>query len=170
MNGNEYTTNGVEVIVTAVPVKNQNFTWNLSANASRSVRKLTEIYGGAAKFGDFKLNDRADAMYTTVWSKSGDGQVILSKNTGMPTRSAYKENIGHQDPDLRFGFQNTFKVKGFTVQIDMDGAIGGTLISTTTQKMWWGGKHLKSVMYREEEYANGGKPVFVPQGVNVTGG
>ena len=170
VNGNEYTTNGVEVIVTAVPVKNQNFTWNLSANASRSVRKLTEIYGGAAKFGDYKLNDRADAMYTTVWSKSGDGQVILSKNTGMPTRSAYKENIGHQDPDLRFGFQNTFKLKGFTIQIDMDGAIGGTLISTTTQKMWWGGKHPKSVMYREEEYANGGKPVFVPQGVNVTGG
>lgn len=170
VNGNEYTINGVEVIVTADLVKNENFTWNLSANASRSVRRLTEIYGGASKFGDFKLNDRADAMYTTVWSKSADGQVILSKNTGMPTRSAYKENIGHQDPDLRFGFQNTFKIKDFTVHIDMDGAVGGTLISTTTQKMWWGGKHPKSVMYREEEYANGGKPVFVPQGVNVTGG
>lgn len=52
----------------------------------------------------------------------------------------------------------------------MDGAIGGTLISTTTQKMWWGGKHPKSTMYRQEEYDNGGKPVYVPEGVNIVSG
>ena len=51
----------------------------------------------------------------------------------------------------------------------MDGAIGGTLIST--KKMWWGGKHPKSTMYRQEEYDNGGKPVYITfEGINIVSG
>ena len=87
-----------------------------------------------------------------------------------PLRALFKTKVGNQSPDVRFGLQNTFKIKDFTVNIDMDGAIGGTLISTTTQKMWWGGKHPKSTMYRQEEYDNGGKPVYVPEGVNIVSG
>ena len=110
-----------------------------------------------------KKGDRADAMYATEWEKTPDGRLILDANTGLPTQSAFKTKVGNQSPDVRFGLQNTFKIKDFTVNIDMDGAIGGTLISTTTQKMWWGGKHPKSTMYRQEEYDNGGKPVYVPE-------
>ena len=77
-------------------------------------------------------------MYATEWEKTPDGRLILDANTGLPTQSAFKTKVGNQSPDVRFGLQNTFKIKDFTVNIDMDGAIGGTLISTTTQKMWWG--------------------------------
>ena len=170
VNGNEYTTNGFELIVSATPVKNKNFTWNVATNWSSNIRKLTGIYGDQEKFGDLKKGDRADAMYATEWEKTPDGRLILDANTGLPTQSAFKTKVGNQSPDVRFGLQNTFKIKDFTVNIDMDGAIGGTLISTTTQKMWWGGKHPKSTMYRQEEYDNGGKPVYVPEGVNIVSG
>lgn len=169
VNGNTYTTNGAELIITATPIQSKKFTWNLSTNWSTNIRKLTEIYGGQEKYGDLKLGDRADAMYATEWEKTPDGQLILDSN-GMPTQSAFKSYIGNQDPDVRFGLQNTFKFDHFTVNVDMDGAIGGTLISTTTQKMWWGGKHPKSTMYRQEEYENGGKPIYVPEGVNIVSG
>lgn len=170
VNGNEYTTNGFEFILGAAPVRGKVFNWNLTANMSTNIKRLTGIYGNQDKFGDLRLNDRADAMYATEWEKSADGQLILDKNTGLPTKSAYKTKIGNADPDMRFGLQNTFNVKNFTVNIDIDGAIGGTLISTTTQKMWWGGKHPESVIYRAEEYANGGNPIYVPQGVNIVSG
>lgn len=170
VNGNEYTTNGFELIVSATSVKNKNFTWNVATNWSSNIRKLTGIYGDQEKFGDLKKGDRADAMYATEWEKTPDGRLILDANTGLPTQSAFKTKVGNQSPDVRFGLQNTFKIKDFTVNIDMDGAIGGTLISTTTQKMWWGGKHPKSTMYRQEEYDNGGKPVYVPEGVNIVSG
>ena len=169
VNGNEYTTNGFELIVSATPVQNKSFTWNLSTNWSSNIRKLTKIYGGQEKFGDLKVGDRADAMYATEWEKTPDGQLILDSN-GMPTQSAFKTHVGNQSPDVRYGLQNTFKIKNFTVNIDIDGAIGGTLISTTTQKMWWGGKHPKSTMYRQEEYDNGGKAIYVPDGVNIVSG
>ena len=92
----------------------------------------------------------------------------IFNDSNLHTKTETK--VGNQSPDVRFGLQNTFKIKDFTVNIDMDGAIGGTLISTTTQKMWWGGKHPKSTMYRQEEYDNGGKPVYVPEGVNIVSG
>lgn len=169
VNGNKYTTNGYELIVSATPIQKKNFTWNLSTNWSSNIRRLSEIYGGQDKFGDLRKGDRADAMYATEWEKTSDGQLILDSN-GMPTQSAFKTNIGNADPDVRYGLQNTFKIKKFTVNIDMDGAIGGTLVSTTTQKMWWGGKHPESVIYRQAEYDNGGKPIFVPGGVNIVSG
>lgn len=54
VNGNEYTTNGFELIVSATPVKNKNFTWNVATNWSSNIRKLTGIYGNQEKFGDLK--------------------------------------------------------------------------------------------------------------------
>lgn len=168
-NGNEYTTNGYELIVTATPILKKNFSWNVAANWSGNFRKLTKIYGGAAKFGDLKVGDRADAIYATEWQKNPDGALILGSD-GMPTHSPYKSFVGNRAPDARFGLQNTFKIKKFTVNVDVDGAIGGTLISKTTQKMWWGGKHPESTIYRQEEYDNGGKPIYVPNGVNVVSG
>lgn len=169
VNGNEYTTNGFELIVNATPVQNRRFTWNVSTNWSSNIRKLTKIYGDQEKFGDLKVGDRADAMYAIEWEKTPDGRLILDAN-GMPTRSAFTTHIGNQSPDVRYGLQNTFKVKKFTVNVDIDGAIGGTLVSTTTQKMWWGGKHPKSILYRQEEYENGGKAIYVPEGVNIVSG
>lgn len=170
VNGNKYTTNGVELVLNATPISNKNFSWNVVINWSSNIRKLSEIYGGQTKFGDLRVGDRADAMYATEWQKTPDGQLILDKNSGLPTQSAYKTFIGNQEPDVRFGLQNAFKIKKFTVNVDVDGAIGGTLVSNTIQKMWWGGKHPESTIYRQEEYDNGGKPIFVPEGVNVTGG
>ena len=169
VNGNTYTTNGAELILSATPVQTKKFTWNLSTNWSTNIRRLSEIYGGQEKYGDLKVGDRADAMYATEWEKTPDGQLILDAN-GMPTKSAFKTHIGNQDADVRYGLQNTFRFGNFTVNVDIDGAIGGTLVSTTIQKMWWGGKHPKSTMYRQEEYDNGGKPVFVPEGVNIVSG
>lgn len=169
VNGNEYTSNGFELIVSANPIRNKDFSWNVSTNWSSHIRKLAKIYGGQAKFGNLSVGDRADAMYNTEWEKTPDGQLILDRN-GMPTQSAFKTRIGNEDPDVRFGLQNTFKIKKFTVSVDIDGAIGGTLVSTTTQKMWWGGKHPESTMYRQQEYDNGGKAIFVPDGVNVVSG
>lgn len=170
VNGNTYTTNGLELVATAVPVKAKGFSWNITSNWSTSVRKLTEIYGGQEKYGDLKKGDRADAIYATEWQKSADGQLILNATTGLPVKNTFKSHVGNADPDVRYGFQNTFKAGRFTVNVDIDGAIGGTLVSTTIKKMWWGGKHPKSVMYRQEEYDNGGKAIYVPEGVNIVSG
>ncbi|MCM5527675.1 SusC/RagA family TonB-linked outer membrane protein [Parasegetibacter sp. NRK P23] len=169
VNGNQYTTNGFEVVAGIKPILQKNFSWNMGLNWSRSVRKLTEIYNNQAKYGNFVVGDRADAYYSTVWQKSATGEVILDGNTGLPIKDPFVKNVGNLDPNWRLGMQNSFKIGNFTVNLDIDGAWGGLLRSVTIEKMWWGGKHPSSVEYRDAEYA-AGQPVYVPQGVIVTGG
>jgi hypothetical protein len=163
VNGNVSKTNGLELVLGVVPIKRKKFSWSLTTNWTTSIRKLTEVYGDMAKYGNLKVGDRMDAIYATVWQKSADGKLILGAN-GMPIKDSYVAKVGNADPDVRFGFQNVFKIDKFRVNVDFDGAIGGTLISTTHQKMWWAGKHPNSVTWRDAEYA-AGKPVYVPQGV-----
>lgn len=169
VNGNKYRTQGLEIMGNFSAIKNKNFSWNIAANWSTSAKKLIEIYNNQGKFGDLFLNDRADSFYGTTWMKSATGQVILDANTGMPTKDDFKVNLGHQDPTWRLGLQNKFNIKGFDVNIDVDGAWGGIMRSVTIEKMWWGGKHPNSVEFRDAEYA-AGKSIYIPNGVVVTGG
>lgn len=168
VNGNVSKTNGFELVLGVEPIRGKNFAWNFTTNWTTSVSKLTEVYGDMAKYGNLKVGDHMDAIYSTVWQKSADGQLILGSN-GMPIKDSYVAKVGNADPDMRFGFQNVVKIKKFRVNVDFDGVIGGTLVSTTHKKMWWAGKHPNSVTWRDAEYA-AGKPVYVPKGVVVTGG
>ena len=112
VNGNTYTTNGAELIITATPIQSKKFTWNLSTNWSTNIRKLTEIYGGQEKYGDLKLGDRADAMYATEWEKTPDGQLILDSN-GMPTQSAFKMLHRQSGSGCPLRFAEHFQVRSF---------------------------------------------------------
>ncbi|MDR9458061.1 MAG: SusC/RagA family TonB-linked outer membrane protein [Salegentibacter sp.] len=169
INGNEYTTNGLELSLSTKPVQNKNFKWASLINWSKKVTKLTEISGGSEKFGNLSLNDRVDSYYGQEWMKSPEGKVILNPNTGLPTRDNYYSYLGHFDPDWTFGFVNNFKYKNWNLNIAMDGVWGGVLRSQVVEKMWWGGKHPKSTQYRDQEYA-AGAPVYIPEGVNLVSG
>lgn len=164
----DYRTHGVEIMLNINPIKREKFSWDFGVNWSRQIKKVEHIEG-AKKFGELKVGDRADSFYATVWQKSADGQVILNPNTRMPIRDSYAKNIGHLEPNWRFGFQNRFNIHDVTVNLDIDGSIGGLINSVTHEKMWWGGKHPSSTKYREAEYS-AGKYVYVPEGVIVTGG
>ena len=169
MNGNEYTTNGLELSLSFKPIRKENFKWSGLVNWSKQVTRLTNITGDSEKFGNLSLNDRVDSYYETEWKKSPNGEVILNAETGLPTRDTYVSYLGHFDPDWSFGLVNNFQYKNWHLNVALDGVWGGVLRSQVVEKMWWGGKHPKSVEYRDEEYA-AGEPIYVPDGVNVVSG
>jgi TonB-linked SusC/RagA family outer membrane protein len=169
VNGNQYTTNGFEVMINANPVKENDFRWDLGLNWTTSVKKLTEIYGGATKYGNYSLNERIDNYYATGWMKTAEGKLIVSEANGLPSKDPNAQMFGHLDPNWKFGFQNHFKYKNLSLDVDIDGSIGGVIRSLTVEKMWWGGKHPNSVEYRDAEYA-AGHPIYVPDAVNVISG
>ena len=168
VNGNQYTTNGWEVMANVQAIKNKDFQWSFTMNWSKSVKKITQIYGDQKKFGELKVGDRADTFIGSQWQKSADGQLILDNNA-MPIKDSYNQRLGHLEPDFRMGMQNTFRYKDLTLAIDLDGAYKGVIYSVLSEKLWWGGKHPASVKYRDEQYSTG-RPVYVPQGVIVTSG
>jgi len=169
-NAHQFTTNGYEVSLRATPIKNKDFRWDVLINWSKKVQRITRLDEGAEQYNNLRLNNRTDAYYATVWEKSSDGDLILDNNTGLPTKNPYKQNIGNKNPDWRLGLENTFKYKDFSLKVGIDGVWGGLMRSLTVEKMWWGGKHPNSSLYRDEEYKNGIGTVYVPTGVNVAGG
>ena len=169
VNGNQYTTNGFEVMLNTRPVQTKNFRWDAGLNWTTSVKKLTQIYGGAKKYGNYSLNERVDNYYATGWMKTAEGKLIVSEETGLPTRDPNPQMFGHLDPNWRFGLQNHFRYKKVSLDVNIDGVTGGVIRSLTVEKMWWGGKHPNSVEYRDAEYT-AGHPIYVPDAVNVVSG
>ncbi|MFD1772263.1 SusC/RagA family TonB-linked outer membrane protein [Sphingobacterium suaedae] len=169
VNGLKYRTQGYEVMLNARILKNEKFSWNTAINWSRSIKRIEAIYDGVTQYQNRKVGDRADAYYDTSWQKSASGDLILNANTGMPIQDPYPSYLGYFNPDWQFGFLNTFNVKDFTINVDIDGSIGGVMRSQTIEKMWWGGKHPSSTLYRDEEY-DSGQNAYKPIGVVVTGG
>lgn len=174
INGNTYTTNGIEVMASVKAIDMKDFKWDFDLNASHSVRKLTEIYGGEEYFGNLREGDRADAYYATVWQRDPEGRVIVDA-TGQPQTDPYARNVGHYEPNVRLGMQNKFRYKDFTLTINLNAAIGGLIYSQLSPKLWWGGKHPNSTMYRDQEYYNldaegNPTPVYVPDAVTVVSG
>ncbi len=174
INGNKYTTNGIEAMIGVKAIDMKDFKWNFDLNVSHSVRKLTEIYGGEKYFGNLREGERADAFYAEVWQRDPNGTVIVDAN-GSPLADPYQRNVGHYEPDVRLGMQNKFKYKDFTLTINLNAAIGGKIFSNLSPKLWWGGKHPNSTMYRDQEYANRDEkgnptPVYVPNAVTVVSG
>jgi TonB-linked SusC/RagA family outer membrane protein len=168
VNALEYSRKGFEFVLSGSPVKSKDFRWDVAANFSTFKRILTKTYNDQEYFGNLKAGDRADKLFTGVYQKDPQGNVIYGSN-GFPVDDPYPRAIGNSDPNWTYGLENTFTYHAFSLKFLVDGRIGGMLYSTTNQKMWWGGTNPGTVnQYRID--ANEGKATFVGKGVVVTSG
>ncbi|MCQ6956502.1 SusC/RagA family TonB-linked outer membrane protein [Mucilaginibacter aquariorum] len=167
-NGNVYQRKGLELVLGGSPIKTNSFRWDVAANFSQYRRYLKEIYQNAPTLGYLKVGDRADKIYTSVYQKDPQGNIIYQSN-GFPLDDNFQRFIGNQDPNWTYGLENTFTYKNFALKILVDGRIGGMMYSTTNQKMWWGGTNPGTVNHYRDE-ANEGKETFVGKGVVVVSG
>jgi TonB-dependent SusC/RagA subfamily outer membrane receptor len=169
VNGNRYSTGGIEAIVRGHVLSLRTFDWQITLNWSHYVTRLTDIYGGGERYGNLRRGERADTYYATVWQRDGDKLLLLDVN-GLPSKDPVPQALGHTNPDWTFGLLNSFRIGQFEIGVDIDGAVGGLFRSITTEKLWWGGRHPESVAIRDAELAAGGAAVYVPQGVVRTEG
>ena len=168
INGNEYVRKGLELILTGTPVETGDFSWDITANWSRYRRYLTEIYGGLDELENVMLDERADAYYTSVWLRSPNEEIIYGNN-GFPLVDPFSRRVGYEDPDWVYGIINNFSYKNFSLNVLVDGRVGGKFFSQTNQKMWWGGTHPGTVnQFRDD--ANAGLSTYIGEGVVITEG
>jgi TonB-linked SusC/RagA family outer membrane protein len=168
LNAIEYSRRGFEFVLSASPVRNKDFRWDVAANFSTYKRILTKTYDGQEYFGNLKVGDRADKLFTGVYQKDPQGNIIYGSN-GFPVDDPYPRAIGNSDPNWTYGLENTFTYHAFSLKFLVDGRIGGMLYSTTNQKMWWGGTNPGTLnQYRID--ANNGQETFVGKGVVVVSG
>lgn len=161
INAGELRNRGIEMTLNAYPIKNKNFSWNVSANWSMNRNKilsLPEEYQGkpytmgsvgGVVFYDAVVGGSLGDMYGAGLLYSPDGQVIYDAKDGLTAKSTEMKKIGNAYPKWRAGLQNEFRYKNITVSFSFDGQYKGIAYSQSHHKMSEQGKLTHTLVGRD---------------------
>jgi len=158
---------GLELVLNATPIKTRDFTWDIALNLAlnrNKIIKLSDLVKTAYLTGDGKPGFLRSIRPITVeggsygdlqsnyWLKDVKGNYELNPDgtplTTYQTGGAPKI-IGNFNPKETIGMTNSFKYKGFSARILIDGRIGGTLVSGTEMNLAFSGITEATAKYRE---------------------
>jgi len=154
---------GLELLLTANPIKTRNFSWNMTVNFTRNVNKVIALAPGVPNFNlqdafgaDAAAYAIAGKQYGQVITgygyskynganKSLQGQKVITyvpeTTTGgfMTYERASDYTSGGQDtlgtimPKFLWGTMQTFTYKSFVLSVQVDSKVGGLMASATDQ-------------------------------------
>lgn len=176
VNGGRVNTNGVEVMLGFMPIRNANFQWNSMINFSRNVATVTDLPDGADRitlayarvydavsqtvFFQVEEDGRIGDMYGTGYAKDENGNFIIQPN-GTYTVDNTLIKLGNYNPDFMVGFINNFRYDNFTLNFVIDWRQGGEIVSRTQALGGGAGQIIETV-----DRPDAG---IVPVGVTPTG-
>lgn len=161
---------GIELLVTVVPIKTENFSWTLSSNWTINRNKVLELTDGLSQYLITSIYDidfvAAKGQPIGVFrapkdSTDGAGHVIVN-GQGIPVPSSTKEAIGNIQSNFVTGLTNQFHYKGFNFSFTFDYRDGGKMYSYTKNLMEFVGNSTNT-LYNDRQ------PFVVPNSVKVTG-
>jgi len=148
---------GVELVLHGTPIKQGDFTWNVSANWSKNKNEVLELKDNLEEQvlatvvnGRLiaKVGGTTTALYGRKFVRSPEGQVVYSN--GVPVLGADPEYIGDVAPKWKAGLVNTFKYKNWSFGLTIDGSYGGKIYSHTHHKATEAGQLKHTLKGREE--------------------
>ncbi|HTR30653.1 MAG TPA: SusC/RagA family TonB-linked outer membrane protein [Puia sp.] len=174
-NGNVYTNDGWEAVVTGKPFVNpKGFSWFVTANFFSYIKKWVKN----SNPDSWEYNGkRVDLNYGDAFVRTPDGKLVIDQSSGIYLRyndlgSAAARIYGHGDPDFQWGLINTVSYKNFAIRFQFDGLVGGVMEDYVRVKTLQGGRHIEAATgaigaARPSDEAN--IPAYVGQGVNLVG-
>lgn len=175
INAGEIENKGIEVSLGLVPLKSENFAWNIDVNWAKNENKVVDLYHDETNDitnlligsyqGGVSLNAREGEAFGTlvgsdyVWL---DGQPVINPNTGFYLNEGNKV-IGNINPDWTGGVRNSFRYKNLSLSFLIDVRKGGQIFSTD---MYYG---LATGLYEETAVGNVREEGVVWPGVNPDG-
>lgn len=160
---------GIEVVITAQPVKFRNFKWTTTLTWSKNQNRVLELadgmggkmdlaYGGNATI-QARVGGTTGDMYGFGFVRSPEGAIVYTAD-GLPARPADIQYIGNAYADWKAGWRNEFSYKSFRFSFLFDGQYGGIIYSQSHHKMTEQGKLKHTLRGREENYIIGDGVVF----------
>ena len=156
-NAGEIVNNGMELSITATPVKTRDFSWDLTLNASGNRGKVknllpglevlyvTDVQVGNAKAASFN-GGKFMGISGSKWKRTEEGHLILNKDNGMPTSDGLTTHeIGNREPKLFGGITNNFQYKNWNLSFLLDYRIGGDIYNGTDYYMTSNGMSSRSM-------------------------
>ncbi len=142
INAGEMTNKGIEAMVTVTPIRNDNFSWDLTWNFARNRNKLVNLYqdlqNNVLTNAPFRaqLVAQVGQAYGTIlgtdYVYDSNGNKVIDEN-GFYKASELK-SLGSILPDYNMGIRNTIRYKSLSLSFLIDIQQGGKYFSTT--HMW----------------------------------
>jgi iron complex outermembrane receptor protein len=194
-NGGNIQNQGIELLISATPVRTKNFEWSTLINFTRNRNKIISLIQGvdyyelSLAFGnDVKSIARAGKDYGTIISaysystyqaKDAQGKPIDHPNNGQKmvlTNGAYRRSgdAGQGEKELGSAMErylasniHTFKYKNFTLGFQLDAKVGGMMASATHQYGSTYGSFESTLFGRSAEYGGLKRNVYAAGGTGA---
>ena len=165
INAGKVHNHGVELLITAVPVKTKDFTWNTSLNFSYNKSEVKKITDEIDEFiletartghdGDYcgpayiyhEVGEPYGIIKGESYKRNENGEIMYDAN-GLPMKGGIKK-LGESVAPYTLGFSNSFSYKGFNLSFLIDAKIGGDIYSMTNAHMYSFGRHAGTLPGRE---------------------
>ena len=170
---------GLELTLTATPIKTSNFSWNVMSNWSTYTERYLELPPGQTYYNTFfQKGDRTDKLYGSAFVRSPDGQIVYDAG-GKPLKNPINQFLGYMNPDFVWSISNSFRYKNFSFSFQFDGSVGGKISDRLYSLTMQGGANIATVegaigKSRLDDDTNAGvaayKGTYVGNGVQVSNG
>ena len=178
-NGRTTETRGMEISVSATPIRTGNFTWSTLINFDKNKEYLVTLppeKDGTPRDreGRIFLGGRLYDYWYYDYDKSPNGELIIDAD-GLPKLTEDYVPLGNTQPDFSGSIINTFTYKNLSLNILFDGRFGGITYDRYERDLWRSGSHPDAIHPEREisnlAYANGGDArTMLIEGVSVTSG
>lgn len=140
LNSGELSNKGIEVLLTVIPVKTKDFSWDMSFNMAYNKSEVLKLADGISTFslgnsanGNAFINNNVGHTYGAIYGyrmlKDAKGNTIFDTNAGLPAQTDINQELGKGVPPLTMGFTSDFKYKNFSLSWLIDGKFGNKVFS-----------------------------------------
>ncbi|MFV0606392.1 MAG: TonB-dependent receptor domain-containing protein, partial [Niabella sp.] len=134
---------GIEITLNAQAIKQENFRWDITLNASKNnnwvdkldgnaqyiqFASLWDTYGPAIRLTE---GDRFGTIYGYIIQRDAQGRKIVTNDGTRYLVEAERTPMGNTSPKWLAGLNNTFQYKNFELRTLVDAKIGGDMFSGT---------------------------------------
>jgi TonB-linked SusC/RagA family outer membrane protein len=170
INGGKINNKGLEVQLTATPIKSNAFTWEVTTNFATNKSKVLAL-DDAGELQSFTLGTNRTVqvlaaigqpygtLFGTAYTRDAAGQIVIGAN-GTPIVNSVKQNLGKFTPDWMGSINNSFSYKGVNLSFLVDARFGGSIYSNTNRTGTYTGVLASTLPGRGT--ANGGLSYYYP--------
>jgi len=166
INAGKINNQGIELLLTGMPVKTKNFQWNSSFNFSYNKSEIKKITDNVNSF--IMATARAGAagdqgspafIYQEVgepygiikgysYTRDENNNIVFDSN-GLPVKGDIKK-LGESIHPYTLGFSNNFNYRNFSLNVLVDGKFGGSVFSGTNNMTCYLGTSKMTLEGRED--------------------
>lgn len=128
---------GIEVGLTLIPVRTENFKWSTFTSFTKNKNIVNKLIEGLERFpinvNQIAFVDEGEpfgVFYGTAFARDDEGNYLIEEGGGGILQALDNKVVGDPTPDFKIGFTNTFKYKSLSLQAQIDWKEGGDISSS----------------------------------------